>query len=306
MPKPWMICTGVPIRTLAREHSLQAFLNKCGDTEDFRLAVKRTKPRNISETVSNAIHEEYLRIGERELQRENMSNMRRGFRSFDEETRYMNNVQRRNRVCKGNTHDGMSHQSNRSSEKNPTRGYDRPGHVSGLTQHDNRANTTKGIGDKRVTDCTRESLRASCRETGYKLRYKRSTRTLHKHPSREKLVVNDRSGSTSSDERNLCQKPYKARNNIGRGEPEVSTTADSEQEYRKSIEEFTSNGLKSYKGVDKETYSVGINVKPISEDPESGSESGYETLTSVKREMRKKPYKCKFTHAIKSEKGLKR
>jgi len=46
------------------------FLDKCGETEEFRLAVKRTKPVTLQEAVTNAMQEEYLRIGERELAQE--------------------------------------------------------------------------------------------------------------------------------------------------------------------------------------------------------------------------------------------
>lgn len=55
---------------LVEEHTLQAFLDKCGDSEEFRLAVKRTRPKNIFEAVSNAMQEECLRVGERELRRD--------------------------------------------------------------------------------------------------------------------------------------------------------------------------------------------------------------------------------------------
>jgi hypothetical protein len=35
-----------------------AFLDKCGQSEDFRLAVKRTRPKTLQEAVVNAMQEE--------------------------------------------------------------------------------------------------------------------------------------------------------------------------------------------------------------------------------------------------------
>lgn len=42
-------------------------MDKCGQSEDFRLAVKRTRPKTLHEAVLNAMQEECLRVGEGEL-----------------------------------------------------------------------------------------------------------------------------------------------------------------------------------------------------------------------------------------------
>lgn len=42
-------------------------MDKCGQSEDFRLAVKRTRPKTLQEAVLNATQEECLRVEEREL-----------------------------------------------------------------------------------------------------------------------------------------------------------------------------------------------------------------------------------------------
>ena len=55
---------------IAEENSIKAFLHKCGQSEDFRLAVKRTRPRTLQEAVVNAIQEECLRAGEKNLAKE--------------------------------------------------------------------------------------------------------------------------------------------------------------------------------------------------------------------------------------------
>lgn len=42
-------------------------MDKCGQSEDFCLAVKRTRPKTLQEAVLNATQEECLRVEEREL-----------------------------------------------------------------------------------------------------------------------------------------------------------------------------------------------------------------------------------------------
>jgi hypothetical protein len=55
---------------IVEENSIKAFLHKCAQSEDFRLAVKRTRPRTLQEAVVNAIQEECLRAGEKDLAKE--------------------------------------------------------------------------------------------------------------------------------------------------------------------------------------------------------------------------------------------
>ena len=52
------------------ENAIKSFLDKCGQSEDFRLAVKRTRPKTLQEAVINAMQEECLRVGERELSKD--------------------------------------------------------------------------------------------------------------------------------------------------------------------------------------------------------------------------------------------
>ncbi|CAC5386666.1 unnamed protein product [Mytilus coruscus] len=55
---------------IVEENSIKAFLDKCGQSEDFRLAVKRTRPNTLQEAVNNSMQEECLRVGEKDLARE--------------------------------------------------------------------------------------------------------------------------------------------------------------------------------------------------------------------------------------------
>ena len=40
---------------IVQEHAIKAFLDKCGQSEDFRLAVKGTRPKTLQEAVTNAM-----------------------------------------------------------------------------------------------------------------------------------------------------------------------------------------------------------------------------------------------------------
>ena len=55
---------------IVEENSIKVFLDKCGQSEDFRLAAKRTRPRTLQEAVVNAMQEECLRAGEKDLAKE--------------------------------------------------------------------------------------------------------------------------------------------------------------------------------------------------------------------------------------------
>lgn len=52
---------------IVEENAVKAFLDKCGQSEDFRMAVKRTRPKNLQEAVINAMQEECLRVGENDF-----------------------------------------------------------------------------------------------------------------------------------------------------------------------------------------------------------------------------------------------
>ncbi|CAG2237749.1 unnamed protein product [Mytilus edulis] len=52
---------------IVEENSIKAFLDKCGQSEDFRLAVKRTRPNTLQEAVNNSMQEECLRDGKQDL-----------------------------------------------------------------------------------------------------------------------------------------------------------------------------------------------------------------------------------------------
>jgi hypothetical protein len=55
---------------IVEENSIKAFLDKCGQSEDCRPAVKRTRPITLQKAVVNAMQEECLRAGERDLAKE--------------------------------------------------------------------------------------------------------------------------------------------------------------------------------------------------------------------------------------------
>ncbi|CAC5408221.1 unnamed protein product [Mytilus coruscus] len=55
---------------IVEENSIKAFFDKCGQSEDFRLAVKRTRPNTLQEAVINSLQEECLRAGEKDLVKE--------------------------------------------------------------------------------------------------------------------------------------------------------------------------------------------------------------------------------------------
>jgi hypothetical protein len=59
---------------IVEENSIKAFLDKCGQSEDFRLAVKSTRPKTLQEAVVNAMQEECLRVDEKDLAREKPAN----------------------------------------------------------------------------------------------------------------------------------------------------------------------------------------------------------------------------------------
>lgn len=52
---------------IVEENSIKYFLDKCGQSEDFRLAVKRMRPKTLQEAVFFAMQEECLRAGEKDL-----------------------------------------------------------------------------------------------------------------------------------------------------------------------------------------------------------------------------------------------
>ena len=53
-------------REFVEENSLKTFLDNCSPYEDFRLAVKRTRPKKIQEAITSAMQEECIRVGESE------------------------------------------------------------------------------------------------------------------------------------------------------------------------------------------------------------------------------------------------
>lgn len=59
---------------IVEENAIKAFLDKCGQSEDFRLAVKRSRPKSLQEAVVNAMQEECLRVGEKDLVKERPAN----------------------------------------------------------------------------------------------------------------------------------------------------------------------------------------------------------------------------------------
>ncbi len=61
---------------IVEENAIKSFLDKCGQSEDFRLSVKRLRPRTLQEAVFYAMQEECLRAGERDLVKETRPNQK--------------------------------------------------------------------------------------------------------------------------------------------------------------------------------------------------------------------------------------
>ena len=51
-------------REHVQESSMKTFMDNCSDTEDFRLAVKRTRPKTLQDAVTAAMQEERIRMTE--------------------------------------------------------------------------------------------------------------------------------------------------------------------------------------------------------------------------------------------------
>ena len=49
-----------------QEQALTTFLDNCYDSTDFRLSLKRTKPKTLQEAITNAMQEKSLRLTERD------------------------------------------------------------------------------------------------------------------------------------------------------------------------------------------------------------------------------------------------
>lgn len=58
-----------------KEQALTTFLDNCHDSSDFRLSLRRTKPKTLQEAITNAMEEECVRLTERE----NSSKPKRAF-----------------------------------------------------------------------------------------------------------------------------------------------------------------------------------------------------------------------------------
>ncbi|CAC5405911.1 unnamed protein product [Mytilus coruscus] len=55
---------------IVEENAMKSFLDRCGQNEEFRLNIKRTRPRTLQEAVLSAVQEECLRLGEQDLFRD--------------------------------------------------------------------------------------------------------------------------------------------------------------------------------------------------------------------------------------------
>lgn len=50
---------------IVQENSIRTFLDACGESEEFRMVIRRTKPKTLQEAVTSAMQEECIRINER-------------------------------------------------------------------------------------------------------------------------------------------------------------------------------------------------------------------------------------------------
>ena len=55
---------------IVEDNTIKAFLDKCGQSENFRLAVK-ARPKTLQSAVINAMQEECLRVGEKDMVQSN-------------------------------------------------------------------------------------------------------------------------------------------------------------------------------------------------------------------------------------------
>lgn len=64
--KRFQICTDASIQKVGnvQQASLKTFLDNCSECVEFRLAVKRTRPKTIYEAVTAAMQEECIRLTE--------------------------------------------------------------------------------------------------------------------------------------------------------------------------------------------------------------------------------------------------
>ena len=55
---------------IVQENSIRTFLDACGESEEFRMTIRRTKPRTLQEAITNAMQEECIRVNERNLNKQ--------------------------------------------------------------------------------------------------------------------------------------------------------------------------------------------------------------------------------------------
>ncbi|CAC5364625.1 unnamed protein product [Mytilus coruscus] len=48
-----------------QENSIKTFLDACGESEEFRLSVRRSRPKTLQDAVTSAMEEECIRLSER-------------------------------------------------------------------------------------------------------------------------------------------------------------------------------------------------------------------------------------------------
>ncbi|CAG2235835.1 unnamed protein product [Mytilus edulis] len=82
---------------LVQENSIRSFLDACGESEEFRMFIRRTKPKTLQEAVSSDIQEECLRMNERNVIRLTGEIM---YIQWKKIVMFMNRVQRRTIIQK--------------------------------------------------------------------------------------------------------------------------------------------------------------------------------------------------------------
>lgn len=86
-------------REYVEEASLKTFMDNCSDNEDFRLAVKRTRPANLQDAVTAAMQEECIRMTENLKMRD-----RKVERPvYDIHNTYARNVNKNNQMERGHS-----------------------------------------------------------------------------------------------------------------------------------------------------------------------------------------------------------
>ncbi|CAG2232061.1 unnamed protein product [Mytilus edulis] len=106
---------------IVEENSIKAFLDKCAQSEDFRLAFKRTRHNTLQEAVINSMQDECLRVGEKDLAGKHFKPIQRSIFEVedgdrDEDVTVEAEGTQRENVDRNNVPDNFSQNSGKGSQ----------------------------------------------------------------------------------------------------------------------------------------------------------------------------------------------